>query len=245
MRLHERHSIVARSVDDGRHEDRRYIKTMASLLDQLQVFEDGAPAECFSELVATFPKRHVGELLRAGFRFYQTTFWYPLDEPPKNVFESVISHLRPLAEPSSLVTGVEWWFSVLRINTTPQWILPCHFDRSDLREKDAAKRLYPEKGSVLFMNSVPYGELVVTDQVCTKQGIEPKQPKEMRFVRPRMNRYVVFPGQLYHGVIGRMWRPAEQRRTLRIALAVNWWYERPKAAYLRDSRECLTALRLA
>lgn len=218
---------------------------MASLIEQLQVFEDGAPAERFAELVTTFPKKHIIELSKAGFRFYQNTFWYPLDQQPRNVFESVITHLRPLAAPSSLVIGVEWWFSVLRINSSPQWLLPCHFDRNDLGEKDPEKKTYPEKGSVLFLNAVPYGELVVTDQIWTKQGIEPKQPKEMRFIRPRMNRYVVFPGQLYHGVIGRMWRPIEHQRILRVALAVNWWYERPKAAYLRDSGECLTALRLA
>ena len=65
----------------------------------------------------------------------------------------------------------------------------------------------------------------------------------MRFVSPKPNRYAVFPGHLYHGVIGRMWRPMKDTK-LRITMAVNWWTEKPKAAYLNDSRECMTAFRL-
>ena len=105
--------------------------------------------------------------------------------------------------------GVEWWFSVTLTNSTPQWLLPCHFDRSDLDEQDLQKIRHPETASVLFLTSVPYGELVVTDQVLTDKGAHPQQPKDMRFVSPKANRYATFPGHLYHGVIGRMWRPAE------------------------------------
>ena len=65
----------------------------------------------------------------------------------------------------------------------------------------------------------------------------------MRFIRPKVNQYAVFPGQLYHGVIGRMWRPLKEAK-LRITMAVNWWTEKPNAAYLKDSRECMAALRL-
>jgi hypothetical protein len=97
---------------------------------------------------------------------------------------------------------------------------------------------------VLFLHAVPYGELVVTDQVLTTAGLSPAQPRQMRFVLPAENLYAVFPGHLYHGVIGRMWRE-EQPNKLRITLAVNWWAEKPKAAYLRDSGDCMDAFRLA
>jgi hypothetical protein len=40
-----------------------------------------------------------------------------------------------------------------------------------------------------------------------------------------------------------MWRPQKETK-LRIAMAVNWWTQRPQAAYLGDSRECMTALQL-
>jgi lipid II:glycine glycyltransferase (peptidoglycan interpeptide bridge formation enzyme) len=209
----------------------------------VRLFDPAVPPGQFDALRRAFPERHFRRLLQEGFRFYQTTFWYPLDRGPENVFESIVKSLRPLAQPSPSVIGVEWWFSVTLTNSTPQWLLPCHFDRNDLDERDLQKIRHPETASVLFLTSVPYGELVVTDQVLTDKGPHPQQPKDMRFVSPKANRYATFPGHLYHGVIGRMWRPVKDTK-LRIAMAVNWWLERPGAAYLSDSRECMTALRL-
>ena len=203
----------------------------------------GVPTHQFNKLSRVFPPSHFERLLKEGFHFYHTTFWYPLDRKPENVFESVVTDLRKLANPSSNVVGIEWWFSVLLTNTTPQWLLGCHFDRNDLAEKDPKAIKHPEKSSVLFCNAVPYGDLVVTDQVMTEDGTRPKQPHDMVFIRPSRNLYVVFPGHLYHGVIGRMWRPLKPEK-LRITLAVNYWTERPKASYLHDSRECMTRFRL-
>jgi len=216
---------------------------MNNELTTVRLFTPGAPGQQFNELKRVFPQSHFERLLNDRFRFYHTTFWYPLERRPENIFESIVGNLKPLASPSSNVVGVEWWFSVLLTNATPQWLLPCHFDRNDLEEKDLNKLTHPEKSSVLFLNAVPYGELVVTDQVLTNEGARPKQPRDMLFVRPRRNLYAVFPGHLYHGVIGRMWRPLTATK-LRVTMAVNWWTEPPKAAYLHDSRECMSVFRL-
>lgn len=209
----------------------------------VRLFERAVPRQAFEALRYACPESHFQRLLQEGFRFYQTNFWYPLDRAPENVFEAIVDSLRPLAQPSGSVIGVEWWFSVTQTNSTPQWLLPCHFDRSDLDEQDQRKIKHPETASVLFLNSPPYGELVITDQVLTDKGPYPHQPKDMHFVSPKANRYATFPGHLYHGVIGRMWRP-QKAAQLRIAMAVNWWAQRPQAAYLSDSRACLTALQL-
>jgi hypothetical protein len=192
----------------------------------------------------TFPADHFARLKSEDFSFYRTTFWFPLDRQPENIIERVTRSLLLLADPSPEVIGVEWWFSVGMTNATPLWILPCHFDRNDLTERSVAKLKFPQRSSVLFLNAVPYGELVVTDQVLTEKGLHPPQPRQMRFVLPAENRYATFPGHLYHGVIGRLWR-AEQPNELRMTLAVNYWVEKPKAAYLRDSRDCRAAFRPA
>jgi hypothetical protein len=212
-------------------------------LDRVTLFDPGASERQFKELGRVFPRKRFEQLMEEDFRFYRTTFWYPLDRNPENAFESIISSLKTLANPSANVIGVEWWFSVLLTNATPQWLLPCHFDRNDLLEKDLRKLKHPELSSVLFLNPVAYGELVVSDQVLTEKGARPKQPHDMRFIRPKRNRYAVFPGHLYHGVLGRMWRPVKSTQ-LRITMAINWWTERPNAAYLNDSRECMSAFRL-
>ncbi len=217
---------------------------MEPTLDGVKMFKPAAPSGQFNKLLEVFPQTHVEHLLKQDFHFYHTTFWYPIQREPENIFESIVTSLKALAEPSTDVTGVEWWFSVLRTNSTPQWLLPCHFDRNDLSEKDLNKLKYPDRASVLFLNTVPYGELVVTDQVQTEKGARPKQPQDMVFIRPTRNLYAVFPGQLYHGVIGRMWRPIKATE-LRITMAVNYWAEQPKAAYLHDSRDCLSVYRLS
>jgi hypothetical protein len=218
---------------------------MGNRIEDVKTFRPAAPSRQFNELTRAFPQSHFEKLFEEGFPFYRTTFWYPLDRQPENIFESIATSLKPLAEPSPNVTGVEWWFSVVLTNTTPQWILPLHFDREDMAvaETDVARVKHPERASVLFLTTVPYGELVITDQVLTDRGARPRQPEEMCFVRPARNMYCVFPGHMYHGVIGRMWRPMQSTK-LRIAMAVNWWTGRPAAAYLRDSRECMHALRL-
>ena len=212
-------------------------------LDEVQTFFPALPPDLLDELLRAFPMMHFEELFAEGFPFYRTTFWLPVDREPEHVFESLAVGLRGLAKPSDRVTGIEWWFSVLRTNATPQWLLRCHFDRNDLTERSFEKLRFPEKASVLFLNSVPYGELVITDQVLTAKGRRPRQPEDMRFILPEKNLYSVYPGHLHHGVIGRMWRPRKATR-LRVAMAVNYWPEKPKAPYIRDSRECLTAFRL-
>jgi hypothetical protein len=216
---------------------------MNTTLNDVKLFKPGAPHREFKELLRVFPESHFEHLLQEGFHFYHTTFWYPLGRTPENIFESIVSSLKTSVHPPSTVIGVEWWFSVLLTNATPQWLLSYHFDRHDLAEKDLHKLKHPDLSSVLFLNTVPYGELVVTDQVLTEKGVRPRQPKDMIFIRPSRNLYAVFPGHLYHGVIGRMWRPVKATK-LRVTMAVNWWTEQPKASYLRDSCECMAAFGL-
>lgn len=206
-------------------------------LQDLQVWGECLPEPILTQLRQSFSLERFEHWRDAGLPFYRTTFWYPLDHPASHVVEQVIEVLREAAQPSAQVVGVEWWFSVTSTNATPQWLLPCHFDRADLDETDPASIRHPESASVYFFYPVPYGELVITDQVLGEDGRpSPREPREMRFLMPGENRYAVFPGHLYHGVIGRMWR-FEEDECLRVSLAVNWWTERPTASYLRDSSE--------
>lgn len=208
-----------------------------------RAFEPAIASAALDELRNAFPIEHFNALFQDRFPFYRTTFWYDLGRGPGNAFERVVQKLKPLADPSAEVTGVEWWFSVVEINATPQWLLPCHFDRADIASGDAAAQRNPEFASVFFLNAVPYGELVVTDQVMTEKGRRPRQPKTMDFILPKENLYAVFPGHLYHGVIGRMWRPMGEGG-LRISMAVNYWPGKPNAEYLLDSEEAIEAFEL-
>lgn len=217
---------------------------LAPSLQDFQVWAECLPEPLHAQLLHSLSLERFERWQRAGLPFYRTTFWYPSGRAPSHVVEQVIEVLRQAARPSPRVIGVEWWFSVMGTNATPQWLLPCHFDRADLDERDPARIRHPELASVFFFNAVPYGELVITDQVLGEGGQpSPREPRQMRFVPPGENRYAVFPGHLYHGVIGRMWRPAEDE-CLRVSLAVNWWTERPTAPYLRDSSDAAQVFEL-
>ena len=216
---------------------------MRPLEHEVTIHDQSIGEALYQEFFETFPAEHFEMLYDEGFPFYRTTFWYGKGAEATNVFERMIDQLTVHAAPSDEVTGVEWWFSVVSTKGSPQWLLAPHFDRSELEEKDPDKITHPEKASVLFLNSVPYGELVVTDQLLTRKGKRPRQPKEMRFIAPEPRRYAVFEGNLYHGVVGRMWRP-EQPETLRLSMAVNYWTKRPEAAYLLESKACLGELEL-
>lgn len=210
-------------------------------LDQIRVWGDCLPAALFMRLRSRFKARDFARWHRAGFPFYRTTFWYPLARNPGHEVEEAIQVLRRAASPPANVIGVEWWFSVVSINRSPQWVLPCHFDRADLDERDPLRVRHPALASVLFLDRVPYGELVITEQrIGADAQPHPAQPQEMRFIPPARNRYAVFPGHLYHGVIGRLWRERAPDR-LRVSLAVNWWTQAPACSYLRHSSDALSA----
>ena len=93
----------------------------------------------------------------------------------------------------------------------------------------------PDFASVFFLNAVPNGEVVITDQMPTEKGRRPRQTQTMDFILPEEI--------LYHGVIGRMWRPMEGGG-LRISMAVNYWPGKPNAEYLLDSEEAIEAFEL-
>ncbi len=207
-------------------------------LQQVRLVQTAIAPERFDALLEQMPLAHFEALQTQKFLFYRQTFWYPFRREPVNEFERVIRLLHPVANPPAGVTGAEWWFSVTPINTTPLWLLPLHFDRANLREKNFSRIRHPDLGSVLFLNEVPYGDLVITDQRLTEAGPRPVQPREMRFLQPRPNAYAVFPGNLLHGVIGRMREPIQTDR-LRVSMAVNWWIDPPDPEYMDDSSQAL------
>jgi len=80
---------------------------------------------------------------------------------------------------------------------------------------------------VLFFNRVRGGHLAVTDQ---KPGM--REATRLATVKPRANRFAVFGGDLFHGVLdarGRtpVRRLAGPRGRLRVTLVVNFWERRP------------------
>jgi hypothetical protein len=138
---------------------------------------------------------------------YFTTFWLARGAPPANVIEECVLALAKRLRVQC--AGYEWWIGRAYAHRMPiEW----HFDHD---VKGGAIR-NPVFSSVFFFNSVRGGQLAVTDQTLSKIDAD-----RLETVEPRRNRYAIFAGNLYHGVLegppGR----------LRITLVVNFWAKRP------------------
>ena len=168
---------------------------------------------------------------------YFTTFWLGRGEAPANAVEEVVVALWDLAAPGPRCAGAEWWIGRSYTTDVP---VGFHFDQ-DVR---AARGLrHPLLSTVLFFNRVRGGQLAVTDQRAGPRGEPtPAEPGELQVVAARRNRYAVFDGALFHGVLDARGRPPGRklpgpRGRLRVTLVVNFWDRRPAGVpRWRDAR---------
>ncbi|MCA1826029.1 MAG: 2OG-Fe(II) oxygenase [Myxococcales bacterium] len=138
---------------------------------------------------------------------YFTTFWLARAALPANVIEECVLALARKVR--SKCAGYEWWIGRAYAHRMP---IEFHFDH-DVKGGSVRN---PLVSTVFFFNSVRGGRLAVTDQ--TLSNIEADR---LETVKPRRNRYAIFRGNLFHGVL------AGPRGRLRITLVVNFWARRP------------------
>jgi len=86
---------------------------------------------------------------------------------------------------------------------------------------------------VFFFNRVRGGQLAVTNQRAGRRG-EPTPPAadQLEVIVPRRNRYAVFDGALFHGVLDARGRTPRRKLPgppgrLRVTLVVNFWARAP------------------
>jgi len=158
---------------------------------------------------------------------YFTTFWLARGESAANPVEEAVLALWRLAAPGPRCAGAEWWIGRSYTTEVP---VGFHFDQ-DVR---AARGLrHPQLSTVFFFNRVRGGQLAVTDQRAGRGGRpRPATAGELQVVSPRRNRYAMFDGALFHGVLDARGRTAGRklpgpRGRLRVTLVVNFWAQRP------------------
>ena len=187
----------------------------------------------FEELYQKLNLSAVERIFRSGKNLYFHTYWIEFDQGPANRLEELILKLCRYVDCSNC-TGIEWWLSVSDPNATPYWLLKPHFDREDISDNANGPMIHPKTGSVLFLRSVPYGELVIFDQEMKHGAFSPVLPQSLEFILPKENHYCIFRGNLLHGVMGRLWRKQE-KCPIRIALSINYWKNKPTASYVATS----------
>jgi hypothetical protein len=104
---------------------------------------------------------------------------------------------------------------------------------------------HPLLSTVFFFNRVRGGQLAITDQRPGPRGEPmPAQPSALQVVAPRRNRYAIFDGRSFHGVLDARGRTpgrkvSTTRGRLRVTLVVNFWARRPTSVpRWRESRAC-------
>jgi len=158
---------------------------------------------------------------------YQTTFWFELERAAA-VTEEVILALQPKL-PRVEVVGVEWWLSRM---WTHDVRVDFHRDRDEALARRTGRERHPRVSSILFLNRVRGGALVVTRQPpdLRNPALAPL-PLDGDLVAPRANRFVWFDGRRTHGVLDADNQLPTRRRgargELRLALVMNWWRRPP------------------
>lgn len=202
-------------------------------MSQIALHERALPVSLFRRLALAV--RDIGaERLEES---YTTTFWLPLGAEPCNVVEEAISGLWRLACPGPRCTGAEWWLGRLPYGQS----LALHFDRDMTLEKRTGQTAHPLWSSILYLNRFPSSPTVILDQVLGHDGksLEPPVATSGKAVPPVPNQYVVYPGNLYHGVLADKAAPAPaggegKARGLRLTLLINYWDRRPLPPVCRD-----------
>jgi hypothetical protein len=184
--------------------------------DLVRTFENALPVELFRRA-----RRAIGWLGPVRLReSYFTTFWLPGGATPLNAVEEAVLALSALASPAGRWSGAEWWIGRAYTTDVP---IGFHFDE----DVKGGRRRHPLLSSVLFFNRVRGGHLAITDQ---RPGS--REATRLETVKPRANRYAVFDGDLFHGVLDARGRTPGRRLPgprgrLRITLVVNFWDRRP------------------
>lgn len=160
---------------------------------------------------------------------YATNFWFGFDAKPRNLAEEAIAQLLPLVRPGPHCIGAEWWLGRLRYGES----LSVHLDRDLSLEAQRGETVHPLWSSILYLNRYPSSPTVILER-ATDHGDGTPAPAAGggKAVFPAPNHYVVYRGDLPHGVLAR--RSARKPPGMRLTFLVNFWDRRPLPPVCRD-----------
>ncbi len=207
-------------------------------MDKINLFEDALPAALFRQLGRAV--RAVGTERMEDMGTYSTTFWFPVGAKPGNVVEEAVSLLFTMVQPGPECIGMEWWLGRLK----PGESLPFHTDRDRSLRKEKGQIVHPLWSSILYLNRFPSSPTIILDQVLSPDGNSWVPPKAEcgQTLDAIPNHYVLFRGDLRHGIVAQddglptdnRAKDAASPHELRLTLLVNYWDRRPAPPNCRD-----------
>jgi len=202
-----------------------------SPLAGIRLYEDGLPAALHGRLHKAM--RLIGSEKPDGKDTYAKTFWFERNAAPTNVAEEAVLALEKWADPPPECIGMEWWIGRLKRGKK----LSYHFDRDLSLSRTKGLSVCPLLSSVYYVNQYFSSPTVLLDQVPGEDGKSkvPKQSKMSASVKANANHFVVFPGNLRHGVIPDIKKlDKDDPNEYRLTLLVNFWDHRPSAPVCCD-----------
>lgn len=182
----------------------------------ITVISNALPDDKYQEL-----KEKLGAL--KAIRTHGKFLWYPFNQmAPQNIIEQVVQYFAGLVDPEGVFAGAEYWTRVRPVAE----VKPLHFDKDEYLFRTKEQLKHPAFGSVFYFGPEGGGTLVLK-QVAdpeTRKHI-PAEPTHGASIAPKDNQYLLFPGNLRHGVLSEENTVAEEEA--RLTLLINWWKEAP------------------
>lgn len=207
------------------------MQAYSSPLAHVRLFENALPGKLHERLLRAFIA--IGDERPDGKDTYSRTFWYERGCGATNLAEEAIEELQKCANPPSDCIGTEWWVGRLRYGKK----LALHFDRDLSHSQATGQLVHPVLSSVYYLNRFDSSPTLLLDQIPGDDG-RSKVPHTARLstsVAAIANNYVVFPGNLRHGVIpDRNKLQRDSTSDSRLTLLVNYWDKRPSAPVCRN-----------
>ena len=200
------------------------MQSYKSNLNNITLYEDALPDALFSRLYSAMLA--IGDERPEGKDTYAKTFWMNRDAAATNIAEESVLALEKVTKPPSDCIGMEWWVGRLKRGKK----LSFHFDRDLSLSRESGIAVYPILSSVFYLKQYHSSPTVLLDQVPGADGKSrvPKKAKMSTSVMAIPNHYVVFPGNLRHGVIPDKDKlERDDPNEYRLSLLVNYWDRRP------------------
>ena len=133
------------------------------------------------------------------------------------------------------IAGAEWWVQRRRLGED----IGFHYDKDEASASLRGRLLCPAESTVTYMSDGGGPTFILNRTTPDGNGADPALPRLATAVYPRPNRHVVFRGNLFHGVAGKLARRASggssqgeeqgQEQRSRVTFLVNWWEFKPAA----------------
>jgi len=207
------------------------MRNEATHLSEIRLYDAGLPIALYNRLYKAVVA--IGNEKPDGKDTYSKTFWFERNAKPSNVAEEALVILEKWAAPATQCTGMEWWLGRLKRGKK----LRFHFDRDLSLSRETGESVFPMLSSVYYLNHFESSPTVLLDQVPGADGKSkvPVKAKMSTSVMAIANHYLVFPGNLRHGVIPDVGKQdQDEPNEYRLTLLVNYWDRRPSAPVCCD-----------